>query len=74
MLLDFFLPKNAYEISYKNIAPATFQTYTHMSLLNMVIAYSVYGGICGGGIFWPWSCHFFLTLRAYLEDYFKCMT
>ena len=33
-----------------------------------------YGGICGGGIFWPWSCHFFLTLRPDLEDYFKCMT
>lgn len=26
----FCLPKNAFEISYKNIAPATFQTYTHI--------------------------------------------
>ena len=30
--------------------------------------------ICSRWIFWPWGCHFFVTLRADLEDCFKCMT
>ena len=31
----------------------------------------IYGGICGGGIFWPWSCHFILNFEGWFRGLFQ---